>query len=203
MSIKKIETDMPFPVFSMEADHDYILARLVSFLGGSFASKAGFFGQQACEKYLKALSVQHGKFYLDTHKLHKLAAACDSYGDFFSGKETLRILEQFDVFDQIGRYGGAAKFDPLSKGFSMGGASLKIGAGVRVAGAWIWTPKHLHDLDGFVFHARSHLDFSAAKFGDGIRGILENNKNSSMLGQWRFPIPLRQILTTENNYFKP
>jgi HEPN domain-containing protein len=102
----------------MEAHHDYLLARLVSFLGGSFHSKAGFFGQQACEKYLKALSVQHSKLYLDTHKLPKSAIPCQPYGPFFSEKETLRILEQFDIFDQIGRYGGAAKFDPLSKGVS-------------------------------------------------------------------------------------
>jgi hypothetical protein len=63
MANKIIQTDMPFPVFSMEADTDYLLARLVNFLGSSFHSRAGFFAQQACEKYMKALSVQRDQSY--------------------------------------------------------------------------------------------------------------------------------------------
>jgi HEPN domain-containing protein len=199
---KTIKTDFPFPVFSKEADQDYLLARLISFLGGGFHSRAGFFGQQACEKYLKALSVQMNGTYLETHKLLDLASVCESYGAYFSDKETRRILEQFDIFDQIGRYGGVAKFDPLSKGGSAGGFSMQVAAGVEVAGAWLWTPKHLQDLDSFAFQARSYLDFEKAKFGDGIKAILENNNNSSLLGQWTFPVPLQQVLSVNNAYFK-
>jgi ISXO2-like transposase domain/HEPN domain len=101
-----VKTDMPFPVFAMEADTDYLLARLINFLGGSFHSRAGFFAQQACEKYMKALSVQRDGSYAETHKLLDLATICEPYGTFFSETETKRILEQFDIFDQIGRYGG-------------------------------------------------------------------------------------------------
>jgi hypothetical protein len=99
---KIVQTDMPFPVFSMEADTDYLLARLVNFLGNSFHSRAGFFAQQACEKYMKALSVQRDRSYAETHKLLDLAQICATYGAFFSEAETKRILEQFDIFDQIG-----------------------------------------------------------------------------------------------------
>jgi hypothetical protein len=58
MPIKIVPTDLPFTAFSMEADRDYLLARMISFLGGGFHSRAGFLGQQACEKYMKALTVQ-------------------------------------------------------------------------------------------------------------------------------------------------
>jgi HEPN domain-containing protein len=195
-------TNMPFTVFSMEADYDYLLARLISFLGGGFHSRAGFFAQQACEKYMKALAVQRNGTYLETHKLFDLAEKCEPYGTIFSEAETKRILDQFDIFDQIGRYGGAAKFDPLSKGKTVGGRSIKVSPVVQIAGAWIWTPKHLHDLDAFVFHARAFLDFEKAKFGDGIKSVLDNNRASPLLALWEFPMPLREVLTKNNSYFK-
>jgi hypothetical protein len=193
---------MPFPVFSMEADHDYILARLIHFIGGPFSSRAGYFSQQACEKYLKAMSVQREKAYLKTHKLRELAKRCEPYGPYFCDKETVRVLEQFDMFDQIGRYGGAAKFDPLSTGLGAGGMTAKVAPSVQVAGSWIWLPKYLQDLDGFVFNARSQLDFAKANFGDGIKSVLSGNASASSLGLWRLPIPLHEVLTAQNAYFK-
>jgi hypothetical protein len=202
MASKLINTDMPFPVFAMEADYDYILARLINFVSGPFSGRAGFFAQQACEKYLKALSVQQEKAYLETHKLRELAAKCESYGAFFSDPETIRILEQFDMFDQIGRYGGAANFDPRSKGIPVGGATLRTSPDVQVAGTWIWTPKYLHDLDGFVFSARALLDYGKAKFGDALKSVLSGNAASTSLGLWKLPIPLREVLTLNNAYFK-
>jgi HEPN domain len=140
---KTVKIDMPFPVFSTEADTDYILARMVHFVGGKFGSRAGFFGQQCCEKYMKALSVQHDGTYIETHGLLALARKCEVYGEYFSEAETKRILEQFDLFDQIGRYGGPANFDPLSKGRTVGGLTVKTPPGAQLAGAWMWTPKYL------------------------------------------------------------
>ncbi|MHB8271844.1 HEPN domain-containing protein [Bradyrhizobium sp.] len=204
MAPKIIQTDMPFPTFSMEADTDYLLARLVNFSGAGFHSRAGFFAQQACEKYMKALMLQHDGSYLETHKLIDLAARCEKqYGSFFSEKETLRVLSSFDMFDQVGRYGGMANFDPLSKGGSAGGFSVKIGPGVRIAGASIWTGKQIDDLDSFVFKARGFLDFPKIKWGDDLKAILENDPKGSLhLSAWRLPIPLRQVLTVENAYFR-
>jgi HEPN domain-containing protein len=199
---KFIRIDRPFIVLSKEADYDYLLARLISFLGGGFHSKAGFFAQQACEKYMKALNIQRNGTYLETHKLLDLAAKCEPDGAFFSEPETKRILEQFDIFDQIGRYGAAANFDPLSKGASVGGVSIKVSPGVEIAGAWIWTPKHLHDLDGFVFQARALLDFEKIKWDDGLKSVMSNNQRSQLVSRWQFPIPLREVLTKQNAYFK-
>jgi HEPN domain-containing protein len=202
MAPKIVKTDMPFPVFSVEADTDYLLARMINFLGSAFYGRAGFFAQQACEKYMKALSVQRDQTYAETHKLLELAAICEPYDAYFSDKETARILEQFDIFDQIGRYGGAANFDPLSKGSSVGGASLKVAPGVRIAGAWTWTDKHLNDLDAFVFKARLFLDFEKAKFDDGLKSISERNRRSLIMSTWTGKMPIRVVLTKNNRYFK-
>jgi hypothetical protein len=86
MASKVIKIPQPFPVFSMQADVDYILARLT--IGGTFSSRAGFFAQQTCEKFMKALNVQHDGTYTETHKLLELAAACNAYGAYFSDKGT-------------------------------------------------------------------------------------------------------------------
>jgi HEPN domain-containing protein len=57
MAPKLVKTEMPFWSFSKEADTDYLLARMINFLGAGFHSRAGFFAQQACEKYMKALMI--------------------------------------------------------------------------------------------------------------------------------------------------
>jgi HEPN domain len=129
-----------FPIFSTEADTDYLLARLIHFSGSSFQGRAGYFAHQACEKYLKALSVQMDGSYRESHKLLELAKLCEPYGSFFVDTETLRILRQFDVFDQVGRYGAAANYDPVSKG------QVSVG-------------------DGIVFKPSPDLEIAGARFG--------------------------------------
>ena len=64
-----IKTDKPHPVFSLEADRDYIIARLVNFTGAAFSSRAGYYSQQAIEKYLKAFLVQESGEYPKEHDL--------------------------------------------------------------------------------------------------------------------------------------
>jgi HEPN domain len=202
MAPKTVKTDMPFAVFSMEADTDYLLARMINFLGAKFHSRAGFFAQQACEKYMKALSVQRDGTYAETHNLKELAVACEPYDPYFSADDTKRILEQFDLFDQIGRYGGAAKFDPLAKGKTAGGMTMKVAPGVQLAGVSVWKGSYLHDLDAFVFKARSFLDFSKITFDDGLKSILERNRGSALMSTWAGKTPLRVVLTKNNHYFK-
>jgi hypothetical protein len=205
MAIAMVKTDMPFTVFSMEADTDYLLARLVNFLGASFHSRAGLFSQQACEKYMKALSVQKDGTYAETHKLLELAAICEHYDAYFADPNTRRVLEQFDIFDQLGRYGGAAKFDPLARGKTVGGITFQTGPGVQVAGATMWTGGRIGELDAFVWKARSYLDFKGKGngFSDSLDAIVKNDpRKSSHLAMWKFPVPLRDVLTFGNAYFK-
>src|ERR1700687_6065558 len=98
-----IEADFPFVVFSLEADRDYLLARHLSFTGHGFHSRAGFLGQQACEKYMKAVLVQERGKYLLTHQLFPLAEACAELDPFFAEEETKNTLRAFDSFEQVGR----------------------------------------------------------------------------------------------------
>ncbi len=167
-----------FPIFSKEADRDYLLARLIHFLGAAFQSRAGFFAQQACEKYLKALSVQQSGTYLGIHKLLELAKVCEPYGNYFSDKETLRILQQFDVFDQVGRYGGAANYDPVSKGQVSvgGGVTFNQSPDFEIVGAWYWSDQCLQDLDNIVFHMRAYLNFSNTNYADELRMLLQKDQ---------------------------
>jgi HEPN domain-containing protein len=89
MATKIVPTDMPFAVFSMEADRDYLLARMINFIGASFHARAGFFAQQACEKYMKALTVQARSEYSETHNLIELAKLCESIDTYFSENSTI------------------------------------------------------------------------------------------------------------------
>ena len=202
MATKLIKTEMPFWMFSKEADTDYLLARMINFLGAGFHSRAGFFAQQACEKYMKALTVQRDGTYLETHNLKELAALCVPYDPYFALTNTRQILERFDMFDQVGRYGGAANFDPLSTGKSVGGNWMAASPGTDIAGAFIWYQAYLDDLDGFVFKARSFLNFSNASYDDGLKSILERNRRSALLVTWSGKEPLRVVLTKGNRFFK-
>lgn len=94
-------TDKPFSVFSLEADRDYLLARLINFSGYGFAPRAGYFGQQAIEKYFKALMVQEEKVYLKTHDLVELAKYCSKFDPFFADD---KFLNKVKIFVTAGVY---------------------------------------------------------------------------------------------------
>lgn len=96
------------------------------------------------------------------------------------------------MFDQVGRYGGAARFDPLSKGKVVGGVKVTKAGGVEIRGTAFWTPKHLDDLDGFVFKVRSQLDFVKIKWGDHFQQLLARPDAD----------PWKGVLTKGNRYFK-
>jgi HEPN domain-containing protein len=201
MSKQPTKTEMSFFLFSHEADLDYLLARMVSFLGGGFHGRAGYLGAQAFEKYLKALSVQHDGGYLETHKLLDLAEAIEPHYSFLNEQECKDDLAAFDMFDQVGRYGAAAKFDPLSQGRNVAGQQLVAGAGVQIAGARAWTPQHLHRLDRFVFNARRHLNYSTAGIADGLVCILAGDQTHILTALWKGPVGLKEVLTRDNTYF--
>lgn len=191
MPVNLVKIDMPFTVMSQEADTDYLLTRLIHSFGMAFHPRAGYFAQMACEKYLKALTIQNSGVFADnTHKLLELSKLCEPYDPYFSAEETKRVLGQFDMFDQVGRYGGVAKFDPLSKGKRVGGVVMTASPVLQVAGAALWTSKHLDDLDGFVFTVREKLDFVKIKWGDRFRQILESED------------PMKEVLIYDNRYFK-
>jgi hypothetical protein len=190
---KIIKTDHSFTVFSIEADRDYLLARQINFFGGGFHSRAGFMGQQACEKYMKAVSVQATGKYLQTHILLKLAEFCAALDPYFAEPGTQKTLQTFDYFEQVGRYGAAANFDPLAV----------QQAEIETAGVMLWKEHYLQLLDAFVFRTRSMLDYQKANFSDSLRAVLKRDRTDILASTWQGKMPLRVVLTKNNRYFRP
>jgi hypothetical protein len=192
MPPKTAPTDLPFHAFSLEADRDYLLARMLSFTGAGFQSRAGFLGQQACEKYMKAFLVQESKSYLETHKLHDPGQRCSAFNAYFAQSEARSTLRIFDRFEQVGRYGAHANFDPLARQTEE----------VQIAGVMVWSEKYIDDLDAFVFRTRGLLDYAKVAFDDSLKSILQGNVCSFFVGTWTGTPPLIDVLTKKNRYFK-
>lgn len=95
---------------------------------------------------MKALLVQETKSYIPTHKLLELAEACVPLDSYYSEPNTIRILKNFDYFDQVGRYGAASNYDPLAIDTQE----------LKTAGVSIWMSSYLDDLDSFVFKTRGN-----------------------------------------------
>lgn len=187
-----VRTDKPFAVFSLEADKDYLLARLINLVGAGFSSRAGYFAQQALEKYLKAFSVQVGQEYLKDHDLVGIANHISKFNPVFLKDEFIKKLKVFDNFREVGRYGAESGYDPLSKktkGFQTAGVSDWIGTNIKI-------------LDELVFEIRKELDFGKAKFSDSLKAIQEGNTKDYLVSTWKLPIGLQDILATDNDFFQ-
>jgi hypothetical protein len=184
--------EMPPWMFAIEGDRSYILARLIYFAGGDFAGRAGYLGQMALEMYLKAISVAHDNTYKEIHKLLELAEYCARFDAEFTDKDLLDGLKLFDNFDQVGRYGGAAKFDPHAKKTDE----------FEVSGVVLSPSGTLEQLDQLVYTIRGKLDFSKSWFTNDLRAILTGDKTARIVAAWTLPIPIRDVLTTNNRYFR-
>lgn len=191
-NVKTEKSDTP-AIFLVEADHDYIIARLISFTGlGGFSRRAGYFAQQALEKYLKALSVQLGGEYLKSHNLKDLAAHCAQFDTDFTEKELIEHLTIFDDFTEVGRYGGAASYDPHA---------IKTPE-IQSWGASSWHEEYRALLDGLVFFIRGKLDTDKMGFTDSLQAILKEDQANLLVGSWQLPTKLREVLTAGNTHFK-
>lgn len=190
--MKTIATDKPFSVFSLEADRDYLLARLINFSGHGFASRAGYFGQQAVEKYFKALMVQEKKTYFKTHDLIELAKYCSKYDSTFSDEDFINKITIFDDFRDVGKYGGEANHDPHAKKEE----------DFTTAGVYVWIDTNIKILDEIVNILRGKLDFKAISFSDSLNAIAKNDNRDFLASTWKLPINLKEILVSDNDYFK-
>ena len=190
--ICKVQTDFTFEVFSNQADIDYLLARHLSFAGGALHSRAGFFAHQSCEKYLKAFLVFKSKTYLQTHQLVILAKECGKYSSIFLNSRIIERLKIFDAYDQVGRYGAAAKHDPQAKKTSH----------LEMRGVMVWEERYREWLDEIVFLVRSRLDYSTISYVDEIKAILERQKDTFLTSTWNLRPPAYVVLTKKNKYYK-
>jgi len=188
-SLKRIP-EASFFIFLSEADKDYLLARHINFLGSSFASRAGFFGQAAVEKYMKALMVQREGSYLAHHSLVGLAKECLPFSEYFALAETLEGLETFEHFEQIGRYGAAAKKDK----------NRVDTPELQIRGAYVWADTYIHVLDALVAEIRGMIVIEPT-YVDALRKIIDGGEGLSLVDLWRGTEQIRDVLLRDNYSF--
>lgn len=116
------------------------------------------------------------------------------HNNYFSKDEVKKALAEFDKYDQVTRYSAEATYDPDShknKCFEIKGA-WSFGLGVD----------NIKTLDKLVYEIRNLIDFNKLKGRDNLRDILTEDKNSPFVICWKLPIPIKRVLTIENNYWK-
>jgi HEPN domain-containing protein len=188
-----IKTDKPFWFFTDQADEDYLAARLLTFCGNTMWHVAAYHSHQASEKYIKSFLVQENQEYPETHNLKILREIAAKANKLFDREDIKRLLEEFDQFEQVSRYGGFANYDPISVKNDQ----------YTIVGGFVWTDNNLKSLDKLVSHIRGLLDFSEKPTLDGIKAVLDDNKKIGFVSDWRLPtLTIRQILTEGNAFFK-
>ncbi len=190
--IKIVKTDKPFWFFIDQADEDYIAARLLTFCGKTMWHAAAYHSHQAVEKYIKSYLVRKKQEYPETHNLKILGKFGEEFNDFFKKAEVKDLLKEFDQFEQVSRYGGFAKYDPLStknKEFS-------------TAGSFVWIDSNLKLLDKLIFNLRKLLDFPEKTNLSALSAVLKDDKKISFVSGWKLPIPIKKVLVSGNDYFQ-
>jgi hypothetical protein len=140
---------------------------------------------------MKAFMVQESKQYLESHILLALAENCSQFNLYFGERKTKEILELFDRFEQVGRYGAAANHDLLAT----------KGEGIETKGVMVWHVAYIEHLDEFVYKVRGLLNFARKPGMDSLRRILACDNNTLLSVGWKGP-PLIKILTASNIHFK-
>lgn len=186
-------------VFAIEAATSYFAARYLYFGGISLMNRAGFLAHSAIEQYLKAIICKYdptqaqniskklhhlNRLLVEVHRLTK-----DNIFNSIIIKET---IEHFDVFDQVGRYGANAKFDPLSK--SEGEILTK--------GVSIMNHDDIKQLDYIISICRKFVTIKTIHL-DIVAQIKAKNSKSSIWLNWNLSeITPDDILKYDNNYYE-
>ncbi|MCX5697502.1 MAG: HEPN domain-containing protein [Candidatus Omnitrophica bacterium] len=188
-----IKTDRDASLFIDLADKDYLAVRLLFGCGNCFYNLAAYHSQQCLEKYLKAFLVQKTSTYLKTHNLKELREMAEAHNSYFSKDEVKKALAEFDKYDQVTRYSAEATYDPNSqknKCFEIKGVwSFGLGFG------------NIRTLDKLVYEIRSLMDFDKLKGRNNLKDIFKEEKNNSFIMCWKLPIPIKRVLTIENDYW--
>ena len=139
---------------------------------------------------MKALMVAHEGSYLPHHSLTKLAKECEPFGDYFSLDSTKEGLEVFEHYEQIGRYGGAAKKDKIRVDTPE----------IQIRGAHQWTGNHIHVLDELVKNIRGLIPVEP-RYVDAIKGIIAGKDGLLLSESWRGTESIRDVLLRDNFSF--
>lgn len=57
-------------------------------------------------------------------------------------------------------------------------------------------------LDKLVYEIRSLLNFNKIKYSDTLQAILKDQKSDMIVTTWKLSIPIKQVLTMFNDYYK-
>jgi|GEM_PF-7038698 len=192
MAKRIVDTCQGSDIFLKVADEDYLATRLLFMCGSVLHNLSAYHSQQCLEKYIKAYTIQKAQQYVITHNLDSLRESASNYSDYFSKDEIKKQLAKFNVYDQVTRYGSEALNDPFyDKNESR-----------EVSGFWVFGTEHIKILDKLVYEIRGLLDFDKIKWPDTLKAILEDKKDHIVIATWKSPIPIKKILTTNNNYYK-
>jgi len=136
--------------------------------------------------------VQEEKAYLKTHDLIELANYCSKYDSIFNNADFIKKITIFDDFREVGRYGGEATHD----------LHAKKEKDFTTAGVYSWVDTNIKILDEIVNILRKKLDFQAINFSNSLDAIAKNNNKDFLASTWRLPINLKEILVSNNDYYK-
>jgi HEPN domain-containing protein len=183
------------PSLRDDADEAYLSARLLNLAG--LHTKSAYMAHLAVELYLKLLIAETRKLTLKDlremgHDLKDLLKQCrDSLND--KEIESLRpLIEEFDDYDQVGRYGPNATFDP----------NKKKGQGFMTRGG-IVQDNYLHKLDRIVAVLRSKVSAATSNQGDRtIENIKSRNAKHAINQDWKLETPASAVLSTDNDQYQ-
>jgi len=183
--------------FAIEASRCYFTTRYVYLGGMTLMNGSGFFAQGAIEQYLKAviLTVDGSKVkevYKLRHnlkKLRELAFELTNDGEFDS-EMFKTAVEYFDPFDQVGRYGSNANYDPLAQT-----SDTLISTGVSA-----WQPDYIPHLDYAIMVCRKHVSIDPSSM-DLIAQVKARNTKSMAWRNWQLDgLKPDDVLFIDNGY---
>lgn len=185
--------------FAIEAARSYFTARFVYLGGMSLMNGAGFFAHSAIEQYQKAIICKFdpskSKNISDIkHNLKELRKITYEVtgNELFNTDYMKQLIEDYDAFDQVGRYGANAKFDPLAK----------KEASFSTKGVSIMTLDSINQLDYFVMVCRKLITITPINM-DVIDQAKSRNTKSVLWTNWHLnEITPDDVLTYDNAYFK-
>ncbi len=183
--------------FAIEASRCYFTARYVYLGGMSLLNGSGFFAQGAIEQYLKAviINVDNSKVeevYRLGHNLKKLRQLAFEItaDDEFNSEKFKTTVEYFDPFDQVGRYGSNANYDPLSHSNET----------LTSTGVIAWQPDYMPHLDYAIMICRQHVSIDPSSM-DLVAQIKARNTKSMAWRNWQLEgLKPDDVLFIDNSY---
>lgn len=174
--------------FALEADMEYLTARLLLNSGAALATKGTYHAHTALEEILKSYIATKGQLPAQIHLLDRLAETAADFDDPWFGEESVvNRLRSFNRYQQLGRYGANANenSDP----------DRVESPNLQARGVIAIGPELLRDLDELYLTIRSKIGPVQI---DGLSAIMEGRTDHLFTKGWGFPVSPEVALTTNN-----